>query len=105
MIRSQCMLVCYAQVTVVATDQGGIGPEIRSTSGTFYVRILDRNDSIPTFNSTVCNRFFDHYVQSLLLYCSSLSLESRRIPQLVQHLVKYRAQMQTLEVMQFCSIT
>ncbi len=37
----------------MASDQGGIGPQIRSTSGSFSVRILDRNDSVPTFTIPV----------------------------------------------------
>ena len=37
----------------MASDQGGTGPEIRSTPATFSVRLLDVNDSVPIFTELV----------------------------------------------------
>ena len=44
---------CSAQLTVIASDQRGFGPQVRSTIGTFRVNILDVNDNIPTFTMPV----------------------------------------------------
>ena len=42
---------------MVASDQRGFGPEVRSTAGTFRINIGDVNDNIPTFVLPVS--FFD----------------------------------------------
>ena len=40
-------------LTVVASDQRGIGPEVRTTSRSFTVEVQDVNDNIPQFNDLV----------------------------------------------------
>ncbi len=45
--------VLDVQLTVVASDQSGVGPQVRSTTATFSVRVLDENDNVPTFTQSV----------------------------------------------------
>lgn len=42
------------QVTMMLSDQGGTGPEVRSTTASFSVRVLDVNDNLPVFTAPVC---------------------------------------------------
>ena len=46
---------------MVASDQGGLGREVRSTPATFYVVILDVNDNVPTFEDDVSSYTCDVY--------------------------------------------
>ena len=41
--------ILCVQLTVVASDQRGFGPQVRTTVGSFRINLLDVNDSIPNF--------------------------------------------------------
>ena len=41
------------QLTVIAADQRGRGPNVRRTVTVFTVRVLDVNDNVPFFTNSV----------------------------------------------------
>ena len=41
--------ILCVQLTIVASDQRGFGPQVRTTVGSFMISLLDVNDSIPNF--------------------------------------------------------
>ena len=47
------------QLTVIASDQRGFGPQVRATVDTFRINIGDVNDSIPTFTEPVGSLWHD----------------------------------------------
>lgn len=39
----------YLQLTVIAADIRGLGQNVRTTTGSFTIQVLDVNDNLPTF--------------------------------------------------------
>ena len=55
------------QLTVIAADLRGLGQTVRTTTGTFLIRVLDINDNIPTFISPV-SVIADFYVETYIFF-------------------------------------